>query len=76
MTTIATRVLPLVALACTAMASEGKADDTLLSEKPATYDRLVRLEYPLVPGERGKIIASATSVHGGVIFKSDDISGA
>jgi hypothetical protein len=75
-TTIAKRLLPLIALACSVMASEGKADDTLLSPNALFYDRLVRLEHHINAGERGTIIAAGTAAApaGGLqvgIFKGD-----
>jgi hypothetical protein len=61
MTTVARRVLPLVALACSAITSQGKADGTQLSPDALFYDRLVRLEYPINAANHGMIIAAGTA---------------
>jgi hypothetical protein len=66
------RVL-LLALACLAMTPQGEAS-TLLSPEPAFYDRLARLENPIHPDERGRIVATATAPAGGMhvdVFKGD-----
>ena len=75
-TTVARRLLPLVALGCSAMASQGKADDTRLGPDALFYDRLVRLEYPINAANHGMIIAAGTAPAptGGLqvgIFKGD-----
>jgi hypothetical protein len=58
---IARRLLPLVALACSVIASPGKADDTLLSSNALFYDRLVRLDHQPDADQRGMIIAAGTA---------------
>jgi hypothetical protein len=73
MTTIAERLLFLVTFACSAMASQGKAE-TLLSSEALFYDRLVRLEHAINADERGMIVAAGTAPVGGLqiaIFKGD-----
>jgi hypothetical protein len=61
MTTVARRILPLVALACSAITSQGKADGTQLSPDALFYDRLVRLEYPINAANHGMVIAAGTA---------------